>query len=956
MQENVFIEEPYGFRKTWITKPYSEMDPQGEASESYRINNICWKLILFPQGYGGIKDHLSIFLRGKNIINPHPVQFSLRTVGGSKSAGNSCEFVFSKYVSNQGFFKFIPLNDIKSYLTPTGQLNLELIIEFRPKYPINGTSFRKDTGYVGLRKIKNSYFLNAFIQIMFHLNSFAIDVISSPNYDDQLFELIRNTFKFLFLMPVAPTAIDIYKFLEIKSEGEWIQTNFNFFITTFFKSHVELIQKYFLSEVTSQKADEPISYYSIPINAHERRYLSLENFLSSFTNTRPLNSQTIRSSTETESFPFITLPPILVFDISRFQNDPGYHKNKLVFKYPFELDMTPFSKDQSVATKYELFSIVGHQGEMFNSQFYAICRPSYANHKWLKFEDNFVNQVNESVALEGNYGSIQYNSSAILLVYIRIDKKKDIMSQFDLPREIVQEYEEWCQKSVQRSFPSSNVQLYTLDDYKERIQSDGTIYNESMAHLELEYVPDVHKYQDLLSEIRNVVSNRNITLWKLDSNMIPSEELNLSTTVKEIQRVFVSPKSMDPQNNIPFLIALFESNCLSIKSFISLNIQSNASIALQQLRRSIDLSIEEKCECYLLQNKTPKRISLTQPISNKKNYGILVFQLKNRRAIEPELHSEGNRSIDLLPEYQTNLSYVQYFNFINNISAITAVSIDDPQNRIDIQISNKDRLGNLLQCIRILLHMSDDSSLLLFKKENNKPSKIPIDINLGTVSQFIIDNFVYFKIFDGIPQDAMSSSSLFECSAVDCNLHLIENCLFIMNKNFLIRDIFQKFSMKYPLFDNLRMVQINQSKIICTLNEDSHITPNANLSYQIQVIPTDQNQIQPERLLRVAFSNQCEMPSIHCFGQPFYLLVLPNEKMVDTINRINQIVQLNLNDSVFLYLDDLTSVTCLEMKETSILFNFMKGNKSKMLYIVPNNIDEVRNRFANDANEISPFI
>lgn len=955
IDDDILPEEPYVLHEEWLTKPISEISESGESSNSFKINDHIWKLIIFPKGYK-TKDHLSILLMASKIINPHNVKFTIKTKGGEKIAEETTEFTFSKLVPNRGFLNFIPLTELSKYTTEDNKLYFELSIEFSPKTVKMGSSFRKTTGFVGLKPSGKTYFLNSFIQIMFHLNSFCLKILRQENTQNSPeFEAIQNLFTLLYLSPVAPSTSEISQLLGFNEEKDWVQRGYQSLLFKFFNSCQKIKSDTFLiklSEINKQPPTQTSSLqnrqkllFAIQINNTEQNFVSLQNYFNNFTSPHKEGEEIVGNK-------FSSLPPVLIIVINPFFEDEKHHKCKCRFTYPFELDMTPYMEDSSISTKYELFGIIGHQGEKFDGHFYAICRTSESRN-WLQFDDKYVMPINELKVLEGHYGSTHTNSSAILLSYIRKDKISEIMKKIeytDLPKSAISYYKKWNELH-REPVPSVDLQLFTLKDYENKIQENMTLDNETASSIQLEKVPDNLQYRDILYEIQRLVGLKKVSLWELDNSLFPLKILPLSTPVKSVQKVFVSEHK---DGTVPLLICFFDpdrremSNILSIVSFEALNERSSPAIALQRLRATLGISLEEKMVSYIYNNQRAKRINVSQKIGSE-NHGIIIFQRENEEILNPQ-----PISIDLLPELKKQRSFIQYLDFINNSGKITAVSVDSTSedakdNTIEFEISMRAHLRDLMRCIRALLSLPVTDSVLLFRKENNRPSHKPLNLSEGgTISQFLVGNFVFYKIIRGISQEKIEEKSLFQCSIINDRLKLVEKAMFLMPHQFRAIDVINKYrskgSLSYKESIPLRIVQLNGPRIICTLNENSAIQSSGNLSYRIEVIPFSQQNIPTEKLLRVTFSKDSNIPSSSCFGFPFYLLVIEEEEFQNTLRRINEITELNLNlnfnDFQFIYSNDLSSIYFMKLDKNSKLSKVFTG-KSTMLYIVPNDKESV---------------
>ncbi|OHT17239.1 hypothetical protein TRFO_12584 [Tritrichomonas foetus] len=957
---DILPEDPYVLNEQWITKPINELAKDGDPSKIFSVNDHYWRLIVFPEGYN-TKNYLSIMLLACKITNPRKIKFTIKTFGGEKIAEESTEFTFSKFVKNRGFFNFIPLSEINKFTDQDNKLNIQLIIEFSPENSNMGGSFRKTTGFVGLKNNSSTFYLNSLVQILFHINSFCYDLMcSKPSpSDSKIFNELRNLFIILTMSPVAPSTKNLLSAIEWTNPNDWVQNSPLKFIDLIMQN-IGKLSKLFkgkMAEKLKKKKIKTENFYSIPVSVKQTN--TLQNFLFYFTH----DSNNEQSQTESVSHKFINLPSVLFFQLDRFEMINGsYVKIKDRLTFPAELDMSPFVNEKvpNVSYKYELFAVLGHQGEQFNGHFYSFCRTNKGK-QWLKFDDNFVMPSNERMVIDGHFGSLQQNTSAYFLAYIRNDQINLIMDQINtqlLPDHAVNYYNTW-RELHHKSPPNVDVQLFTITDYINKIQADATLDNHTQATNCIQKVPEHHQFKDMLYDIRKSVNLPKITLWQLDNETsIPIKRLPLETPVSKATRVFVSPEF---KGSIPILVGFFDPNNsnkpLQIVTFLGFEKTTTPAVAYQRVRSEMNIPFDIKILCFIYCNGKTRRIPINKPITD--SHGILIFQFE-KMPIFQEIHTHP-KSIAILPEFKNQISFSQFLDFIQNSGKITIASVDDyhkthaimndlstndnnfngNENRscFELEISMKSNLRDLLRCVRILLSMSENDSLVLFNKENNKPNYKPLNVyDSGTISQFLVGNFVFYKIIPGISQEDIRNCTLFECTLNNSNLLLLEKSLLVMPLKFTADDVLTKIRKSSSLFDDsqsLRIVQLNGSRIIRILEGKSQLQSSSNLKYRIEAIPKDQTGIPNEKLLRVSFSKDEDSPQLRCFGTPFFLRVNEGEAFGVTKSRICKFTGFDLEKAKFLFMNDpSSSVNSSILTDTKMLSKLISG-KSSMLFIIP---------------------
>ncbi|ORY94944.1 hypothetical protein BCR43DRAFT_494854 [Syncephalastrum racemosum] len=122
------------------------------------------------------------------------------------------------------------------------------------------------------------------------------------------------------------------------------------------------------------------------------------------------------------------LPPVLSFQLKRFEHGSSASKIETKIKFPVELDMTPYttlgrqkSKHSGTgAHLYTLFAVINHQGKL-DSGHYTM----YSKHRgdWFKFEDHHVTTSYQKDVLE---------SKAYMCFYIKksLDYEEDDLFDF----------------------------------------------------------------------------------------------------------------------------------------------------------------------------------------------------------------------------------------------------------------------------------------------------------------------------------------------------------------------------------------------------------------------------------------------------------------------------------------------------------------------------------------------
>eukprot|EP00659_Diplonema_papillatum_P021149 gene21149-32579_t len=217
---------------------------------------------------------------------------------------------------------------------------------------------------------------------------------------------------------------------------------------------------------------------------------------------------------------FLVFPPVLVMHLRRFEYDLStfqYEKVNDSFEFPVSLDMKPYlctvsgepdawGSDTRVPTtanvvdeeweaslsgaqdqEYRLYSVLVHSGYMHGGHYHAYTAPK-TGAKWYKFDDASVTQVQESSAVDDNYGGkhrIRFwlehthrDTSAYMLVYVRKDYWNEIVAEeAELPKGLEEEFKKEDEAEMQREKERADAHLYhsflvlTMDDVKDHVNS-----------------------------------------------------------------------------------------------------------------------------------------------------------------------------------------------------------------------------------------------------------------------------------------------------------------------------------------------------------------------------------------------------------------------------------------------------------------------------------------------------
>ena len=187
---------------------------------------------------------------------------------------------------------------------------------------------------------------------------------------------------------------------------------------------------------------------------------------------------------------FIKLPPVLIFQLKRFEfNSQLNYIDKLNDYYEFydNLNMNKYIEDKKEDYNYILISVVCHKGNVFGGHYFAFINqdPEHKENNWYNFNDENVSKAKLFEVFNNNFGGeygipkfkekincikvIKYNSdlSAYILLYIQKSKMKEILVPVkinEVPQKLIYEIKLQKKGKKLRRF----IKKYKVKEKKEK--------------------------------------------------------------------------------------------------------------------------------------------------------------------------------------------------------------------------------------------------------------------------------------------------------------------------------------------------------------------------------------------------------------------------------------------------------------------------------------------------------
>ena len=351
----------------------------------------------------------------------------------------------------------------------------------------HGGTRSKASPYRGLENQGATCYLNGLLQSMFHLGKLR-DIIYSVDPDMQTDEpnvlsALQQVFFDLEANPLRTAAassepltkafgwsqIDVgiqqdvqemNRLLIDRLEARLRPLNKDSELKSLFCGRIENYIRCTDIEFESKREEE---FYDVQLNlvrdiGSEDRIESVEEALEQFLKVEILEGQNAYDAGSEhggkqraeKGVRFIELPPVLTFQLMRFQFDfetLDMRKLNSRFRFNDTIDMAPFLGQSAAdsSTRYRLYSVLVHAGGVHGGHYYAFIRPEKSSGDWHRFDDSVVEPVDRFTAIDSNYGGApplynyltdktpsEKNFSAYMLMYVRETWIDDILKPVKL--------------------------------------------------------------------------------------------------------------------------------------------------------------------------------------------------------------------------------------------------------------------------------------------------------------------------------------------------------------------------------------------------------------------------------------------------------------------------------------------------------------------------------------------
>lgn len=453
--------------------------------------NYAWKTRCPPRN--GSYDSKTFTTQGNEwkmlIANKHDkIYLSLEYLGSSYfDIFTEYEIVVNDKRTVKGNFQFSQIyKDFGFFVEKVEEYNVDLKISVLSGH----YDSREVTGYVGLRNLGATCYMNSFIQTIFNIKKFRSDIMKCEPVDKIL--LLQRLF---YKMQVDEDPLDTTEFVvsNVWDDNIHLHQDIHEFSKVFFDTieketkKKEIIEDLIQGQVTNfikascgctRRIKENFQDIQVEIRDFFNQKLAsnLEDSFKKYVKTEILNENNKYKCEEhglvdaEKGVMFSDLPPVLFVLLKRFNMDfetgEGYKINDY-FEFPDILDMKPYcdneEEDIEDKTIYKLYSIVVHKGGPDEGHFYVyIC----INDQWYKFNDTVVSKVSKEEAMYMNFGGKHpYKKktkeySAYYLVYLNKNKIPDLLyTDVEIPEETL--------KAIKKKDAKVPVKIITQEDLRD---------------------------------------------------------------------------------------------------------------------------------------------------------------------------------------------------------------------------------------------------------------------------------------------------------------------------------------------------------------------------------------------------------------------------------------------------------------------------------------------------------
>ncbi|KAG5287317.1 ubiquitin carboxyl-terminal hydrolase [Histoplasma capsulatum G186AR] len=459
---------------TWCLPNWTKLE-KTELGPKFECGGSRWRVLLHPYG-NQQNQHLSIYLKHGFDEGELPVhwnacvQFSLvlwNTTSPEAYISQQANFRFTIDNPDWGFTKFCELRKLlgrlgdKPSLLGNDEANITAYVRVIRDYTgvlwhtFHNYDSKKTTGFVGLKNLGSTGYLNVILQCFYFTNKFR-KATYQLQHDDKsggntFLSALQRLFYHLQTNDQSASPLELTRALGWGPQHLFMQQDVH--------EMARLLMDRFLEEPTFSgifrgKTKSYVSldgvqqskienFWDISINVQNIQ--SLEASLTEYIRENVSEEHRANGIQKTTSGVILeTLPDVLHLHLKRYAYDMTQRQLVKVndfFAYPEEFDASPYlsaDTDRSESWVYRLTGVVVHSGGVYHGRYWVFLRPA-ANMPFFKFDDEQVTRAMLRNAIEDNYGGEGRVTNAYMLIYVRKSRINDILADVttaDVPESI----------------------------------------------------------------------------------------------------------------------------------------------------------------------------------------------------------------------------------------------------------------------------------------------------------------------------------------------------------------------------------------------------------------------------------------------------------------------------------------------------------------------------------------
>eukprot|EP01094_Clydonella_sp_ATCC50884_P014697 TRINITY_DN251_c0_g1_i2.p1 TRINITY_DN251_c0_g1~~TRINITY_DN251_c0_g1_i2.p1 ORF type:complete len:646 (-),score=258.72 TRINITY_DN251_c0_g1_i2:1803-3698(-) len=522
-QEDEKEEDPF----IWKIENFSEIQDLKVFSEPFENAGHMWRILLFPKG--NKNDCLSIYTEVyKHEDLPlgwtRSAKFRLEVLNQNDPGAHALKeetTTFSQAAPDFGFPKFLLLSVAtdpkRGYIVDDTLIIRCKVDKAQPRRTAYSTyttyDSKKETGLVGLKNQGATCYMNSLLQTMYHLGQFRKAVYEMPTENDwdnqpeksiplalqRVFHLLQYsdhavstkqlTKSFGWDSLEAFTQHDVQELNRVlcdNLEGKMKGTRVEGTVERLFRGKVFNYIKCVNVDYESSRTED---FYDLQLNVKgcEDLTKSFENYIEveMLDGDNKYRAEGHGLQDAKKGVFLKELPPVLELQLKRFEYNPfqdAMCKINDKFIFPPEIDLEPYlapDADRSVPSKYTLFSVLVHSGDVYGGHYYAFVKPT-TGPQWYKFDDDRVTKVTNEQAIDENFGgeirtthvnfygekvtSVRKKfANAYMLVYIRDTDIEDILApveEEDIPAYLKEHFKREAEEEEARKKEKREAHLF----------------------------------------------------------------------------------------------------------------------------------------------------------------------------------------------------------------------------------------------------------------------------------------------------------------------------------------------------------------------------------------------------------------------------------------------------------------------------------------------------------------